>query len=137
MAAGEWAGAQAFEGARECADVWSSSCYQVYPGRIRSVSVSQAKSGERDHVMIDTQDKTIEVILAPSASEAPHVRTSAEVSVIWYRCSVAAVEVDGLDVPSVDNPATQRNENAVTGGILVGAALVSGGGPPLAPGRGR
>lgn len=137
IAAGESAAEQAFEGARECADASSSGCYQVYPGLIRSVSVSQTKNGERDDVMIDTQDKTIEVILEPSASAAPHVRTGAEVSVIWYQGRVEVVEVNGLRIASVDNPAGRRNNDAITGGILVGAALVSGGINLLGRRRGR
>lgn len=119
--------ADPYRRARECPDATSPDCYQLSPGTIRSVSVTQTRSGERDTTVIDTRDTSVTVVLEPSSSEAPHVRTGATVSVKWYQGKVTLVEVDGLGVPSIDNPAAQQSDFQFYGI----ATLVLGGGSAL------
>src|SRR5258708_14114557 len=121
--------ADRYRNARDCADTTSPACYQISPGTIRSVSVSQTKSGERDTTVIDTRGTPVTVVLEPSYSEAAHVRTGAAVSIKWYQGKVTVVEVDGLGVPSIDNPAAQQS-NFQFYGI---ATLVLGGASALVP----
>ena len=120
--------ADPYRNARECPDA-TPTCYQLSPGTIRSVNVSQTRSGERDTTVIDTRGTSVTVVLEPSASEAPHVRTGAAVNVKWYRGKVTLVEVDGVDVPSIDNPAAQQS-NFQLYGI---ATLALGGASALVP----
>lgn len=101
--------ADPYRRARECPDAASPDCYQLSPGTIRSVSVSQTRQGERDTSVIDTRGTSVTVVLEPSASEAAHVKTGAAVTVKWYQGKVTLVEVDGLGVPSIDNPAAQQS----------------------------
>jgi hypothetical protein len=121
--------ADPYRNARECPDTTSPDCYQLSPGTIRSVSVSQPRSGERDTTVIDTRATSVTVVLEPSASEAAHVKTGASVSVKWYQGKVTLVEVDGLGVPSIDNPAAQQS-NFQFYGI---ATLALGGASALVP----
>lgn len=121
--------ANPYRNARECPDATSPDCYQLTPGTIRSVSVSQTRSGERDTTIIETGGTSVTVVLEPSASEAAHVRTGAAVTVKRYQGKVTLVEVDGLGVPSVDNPAAQQS-NFQFYGI---ATLVLGGASALVP----
>ena len=121
--------ADLYRNARDCPDTTSPDCYQLSSGTILSVSVSQTRSGERDTTVIDTRGTSVTVVLEPSASEAAHVRTGAAVSVKWYQGKVTLVEVDGLGVPSIDNPAAQQS-NFQFYGI---ATLVIGGASALVP----
>jgi hypothetical protein len=121
--------ADPYRRARECPDTTSPDCYQLSPGTIRSVNVSQTRSGERDTTVIDTRGTSVTVDLEPSASESAHVKTGAAVSVKWYQGKVTLVEVDGLGVPSIDNPVAQQS-NFQFYGI---ATLVLGGASALVP----
>jgi hypothetical protein len=123
------AAADPYRQAHECADTTSPNCYQLSPGIIRSVSVSQTKHGEQDTTVIDTRGTSLTVVLEPSASEAPHVKTGASVNVKWYQGKVTLVEVDGMGVASIDNPAAQQS-NFQFYGI---ATLVLGGASALVP----
>jgi hypothetical protein len=71
----------------------------------------------------------VTVVLEPSASESTHVRTGAAVNVKWYQGKVTLVEVDGVGVPSIDNPAAQQS-NFQFYGI---ATLAIGGASALVP----
>jgi hypothetical protein len=121
--------ADPYRRARECPDATSPDCYQVSPGTIRSVSVSQTRHGEEDTTVIDTGGTSVTVVLEPSTSEAAHVRTGAAVSVKWYQGKVTLVEVDGIGVPSIDNPAAQQSDFQFYGI----AFLVLGGASTLVP----
>jgi hypothetical protein len=121
--------ADPYRRARECPDATSPGCYQLSPGTIRSVSVSQTRSGERDTAVIDTRGTSVTVVLEPSTSAAAHVRTGAAVSVKWYQGKVTLVEVDGIGVPSIDNPAAQQSDFQFYGI----ATLVLGGASALVP----
>jgi hypothetical protein len=123
------AAADPYRKARECPDATSPGCYQLSPGTIQSVSVSQTRSGERDTAFIDTRGTSVTVVLEPSTSEAAHVRTGAAVTVKWYQGKVTLVEVDGLGVPSIDNPAAQQSDFQFYGI----AFLVLGGASTLIP----
>jgi hypothetical protein len=102
--------ADTYVNARECPDTTSPNCYQLSPGTIRSVSVSQTRSGEQDTAVIETRDTTVTVILEPAASDASHIRTGAAVNVKWYQGKVTLVGVDSIGVPSRDNPASQQSQ---------------------------
>ncbi len=121
--------ADPYRNARECPEATSPNCYQLSPGTIRSVSVSQTRHGERDTTVIDTRATSVTVVLEPSASEAAHVRTGAAVNVKWYQGKVTLVEVDGIGVPSIDNPAAQQSDFQFYGI----ATLVLGGVSALVP----
>jgi hypothetical protein len=121
--------ADTYRRARACPDVTSPDCYQLSPGTIRSVNVSQTKSGERDTTVIDTRGTSVTVVLEPSTSEASHVRTGAEVSVKWYQGKVTLVGVDGIGVPSIDNPAAEQSDIQFYGIAI----LVLGGASALVP----
>jgi hypothetical protein len=146
--------ADTYVNARECPDAASPGCYQLSPGTIRSVSVSQTRQGEEDTTAIDTRGTSVTVVLQPSASEAAHVRTGAAVSVKWYQGKVTLVVVDGLGVPSIDNPAAQQSDTRFYGIVFLvlggasalfvilarrrraqeAAALAAGGGEPAGAG---
>jgi hypothetical protein len=121
--------ADPYRRAQECPDATSPDCYQLSPGTIRSVSVSQTRQGEKDTTVIDTRNTSVTVVLEPSTSEAAHVRTGAAVSVKWYQGKVTLVEVDGMGVPSIDNPAAQQSDFQFYGI----ATLVLGGASALVP----
>ena len=119
--------ADAYRKAPQCGTQVSSGCYELFPGRISSVEVSQGREGERDSVTIDTSSHgRLTAVLMPSASEAPHVRTGAAVTVQLYRGKVTLVEVDGLGVASTANPAANQGNTALDGWLLIAVGVGSG-----------
>lgn len=113
------AAADAYRNARECPDTASPNCFQLYPGTIRSVSVAQPRGGEQDTTVIDSRGALVTVVLEPTASAAPHVRTGAQVTVKWYQGKVTVVQVDGLGVSSIDNPVAQQSDFQFYGVLLI------------------
>jgi hypothetical protein len=105
------AAANTYKQARECPDTASPDCYQLSQGTIRSVSISQTRGGERDTTVIDTRGTAVTVVLEPSDSDAPHVRTGAAVTVKWYQGKVTLVQAGGAFVSSTDNPASQQSDS--------------------------
>lgn len=117
--------ADAYRSATECPDTSSARCFQLSPGTISSVSVSQTRSGEEDTAAIDTRGSSVTVVLRPSGSEAPHVRTGAAVTVKWYQGRVTLIEVDGVGVQALDNPAAQQSDYLFYGAALMGVGALS------------
>ena len=118
--------ADAYRNAPQCAMQATSGCYQVVPGRIASVQVSQGRDGERDRVTIDTSSQgTLTATLEPSAAAAPHVRSGAEVTVKLYGGQVTLVMVDGLNVASTANPDANQSNTAFDGWLLIALGLAS------------
>jgi hypothetical protein len=113
------ASAGPYENARECPDAASPNCFQLSSGTIRSVSIALTRSGEQDTTVIDTRGASVTVVLEPSTSQAPHVRTGAEVTVKWYEGKATLIQVDGIGVPSIDNPAAQQFNFQFYGLVLV------------------
>ncbi len=109
----------AYRNARECPDTTSSGCYQLSSGTIRSVSVNQRRSGEQDTTVIETRGMAVTVVLEPAGSDASHIRTGAPVTVEWYQGKVSRVVVDGIGVPSTNNPAAQESNYWVYGILLL------------------
>ena len=119
--------ANAYRSAPQCGAQVTAGCYQLFAGRITSVEVSQSRDGQRDAVMIDTpSDGTLTATLMPSAAEAPHVRTGADVTAKVYRGHVTLVEVDGFVVASTANPAANQSSTEFDGWLLVGIGVASG-----------
>jgi hypothetical protein len=117
--------ADRYRHASECQDATRPDCFQLSAGTIRSVGVSQSRSGERDTTVIDTRDAPVTVILEPAASDASHVRSGATVTVKWYLGKVTLVEVDGIAVPSADNPADQQSQLGFYGILLLALGALS------------
>jgi hypothetical protein len=111
--------ADAYRNSSECADTASPNCFQLYPGTIKSVNVSQPRGGEQDTTVIDTQGKSVTVVLKPTGSAASHVRTGAQVTLKWYQGKVTLVEVDGLGVSSIDNPVSEQSDFQFYGIFLI------------------
>lgn len=119
-------GADAYRNAPECKAGSVSGCYQLFPGQISSVQVSQARDGERDDVVIQTASHgTLTATLEPSATAAPHVRSGAEVTVELYRAEVALIEVDGIAVASTTNPVANQGDASFTGWLFIALGLLS------------
>jgi hypothetical protein len=118
--------AEDFSGAVECADTNSSHCYQLYPGVISSVRVTQVSAGQRDEVSIASQNTSLRVSLLPSPSEAALVQVGATVSVQWYVGSVASVRIGGHAITSTSSP-FNRVDFAYAGWTLIWLAAAFGG----------
>jgi hypothetical protein len=112
-------------GAVECADTSSTHCYQVYPGVITSVRVTQVSAGQRDEVSIASQNTSVRVSLLPSPSEAALVQVGATVSVQWYVGSVASVLIGGHAIKSTSSP-LNREDFAYAGWTLIWLAAAFG-----------
>ena len=115
-----------FSGAVECADTSSSHCYQLYPGVISSVRVTQVSAGQRDEVSIASRNTSVRVSLLPSPAEAALVQVGAAVSVQWYVGSVASVRISGDAIPSTSSPFS-RADFAYAGWTLIWLAAAFGG----------
>ena len=120
------ADADAYRRAPQCGNAVTSNCYEVFPGVIKSVQVSQNRSGERDAVEIQTEGAgKLTATLEPSDVAASHVRTGASVTVKRYRGQVTLVTVDGLNVASTANPAANQSDTASYGWFFAGLGVVS------------
>lgn len=118
--------ADTYRGAPQCGSDAASPCYELFSGQIKSVDVSQTRSGEQDAVVIDTPSHgALTATLEPSAAAAPHIRTGNEVTVKLYRGQVTLVEVDGFAVPSTANPAANQGNTSFTGWLLTGLGILS------------
>jgi hypothetical protein len=116
----------AYNRAPRCGDAVTPGCYEVLQGTIRSVHVSQSRSGERDYVVIETAPAgTLSVTLRPSASAAPHVRTGANVLVKRYHGQVTLVGVDGFGIASTADPVSSQTDASFAGWSFIGIALVA------------
>jgi hypothetical protein len=120
--------AAAYRAARPCQQPGAdpSGCYELRAGVITSVHVSQTRTGEEDEVVLATQTGSLRTTLTPSSADAPHVRSGASAQVKLYRGAVTAVFVDGLGVPSLDNPAANQSQDLFLGIWLTGLPLVVG-----------
>ena len=120
------ADADAYRRAPQCGNAVTSNCYEVFPGVIKSVQVSQNRSGERDAVEIQTEGAgKLTATLEPSDVAASHVRTGASVTVKRYRGQVTLVTVDGFNVASTANPAANQSDTASYGWFFAGLGVVS------------
>lgn len=118
--------ADVYRSAPQCGSDSGSPCYELFPGQIKSVDVSQTRSGERDAVVIDTPSHgTVNATLEPSAVAAPHVRTGAEVIAKLYGGKVTLVEVDGFAVPSTANPAANQSDTSFAGWLFISLGVLS------------
>ena len=118
--------ADAYRNAPACSVDSASGCYQQFAGQISSVQVRQTRDGERDEVVIQTATHgPLIATLEPSATEAPHVRTGAQVTVKLYDGQVTLVEVDGISVPSTANPIANQGDATFTGWFFVVFGLLS------------
>jgi len=118
--------AEEFSGAVECADSNSTHCYQLYPGVITIVRVTQVSAGQRDEVSIASRNTSLRVSLLPSPSEAELVQVGAAVSVQWYVGSVASVRISGHAITSTSSP-FNRVDFAYAGWTLIWLAAAFGG----------
>jgi hypothetical protein len=114
-----------FRAAVEYADTSNSHCYQLYPGVISSVRVTQVSTGQRDEVNIASPNRTVRVSLLPSASQAALVQVGEAVSVEWYVGSVASVLIAGHAVPSISNPFI-REDFGYVGWLMIWVAAFFG-----------
>ena len=122
--------ANAYRNAPECGAEVTASCYQLFPGQITSVQVSQTREGERDDVVIQTASHGIlTATLEPTASAAPHVRTGAQVTAKLYGGQVTLVAVDDFAVASTANPIANQNNASFDGWLLIGLGVLSFGVP--------
>ncbi len=121
---GEYAAADAFRSAVECADASSDHCFQLYPGVIQAVRAAQTSSGEQDAVDIASRGTNIQVSLLPSVTDASLVQAGAPVTVEWYVGSVATVWIGNHAVPSTSNLAAGHADFAYVGWMLVWLAAL-------------
>lgn len=121
---------EAYRSAPPCGTGKTTDCYELVPGQLTSVNVSQSRSGERDDVVIETAARgALTATLEPSLSAAPHVRTGAGVTAKLYNGHVTLVEVDGFNVASTDNPARGQSDLRFAGLIFIGLGALSFGVP--------
>jgi hypothetical protein len=124
--AGQSIAAGDYRAAMQCADSSSGHCYQLYPGVINSVRVTQTSSGQRDEVNIASQKTSIHVSLKPTVSEAAMVQAGAAVGVEWYVGSVTAVWIGGHGIRSTSSPLNHA-DFAYVGWMLIWLAAFLGG----------
>jgi hypothetical protein len=121
---GEYDAADAFRVAVECADTSSAGCYQLYPGVLESVRVTQTSSGQEDHVEVASRGTSVKVALLPSITDAPLVRAGQPVTVEWYVGLVATVWIAGRGIPTTSNLAAGHPNFAFVGSALIWLAAL-------------
>jgi hypothetical protein len=110
----------------ECSNASSPSCFQLSPGVIRSVKVTQTTSGEEDHVVVETRGTTIDTALLPSATQATKVKAGAAVTVKWYVGNLVAVVINGDSIRSTESPLNSGAGIAYFGWMLIWLAAALG-----------
>ena len=124
-AASQNAAAADYRNAAQCGRTVTSHCYQLLPGAIKSVQVSQSKSGEHDQVVLLTDAGQLRATLLPTSIAASHLRTGASVVVQRYANQVMLVEVDGYGVASDVNPAATRDLLSLYGWLFIAFGVLS------------
>ncbi len=113
------------KGAKECADSSSAACYQLYPGLISHVRITQTSGGQRDEVQIASQKTSVHASLIPTTSEASLVQVGTAVTVEWYVGSLITVWINGHGILSTSSP-FNRADFAYVGWILLWIAAFFG-----------
>ncbi|HYW27217.1 MAG TPA: hypothetical protein VE953_23810 [Terriglobales bacterium] len=127
IAAHESAAADAYRAAQPCqqASADPANCFELSDAVIRSVHVSQTRTGEQDDVVLATPTGSLTATLAPSSADSQHVRSGAAAIAKIYRGKVTAVAVDDRTVPSAENPAADQSQWRFYGLWFVGVGLAS------------